>query len=319
MASSWQPPIPSGALYSPAARQLGAGVALLAYCYDIVKTDGWFELTLSEASAAMDAPYPTMKYWWGLLKASGILAEVEDHGRKGIRARFDDYWLDWRILQARQPQPSAQPEMGSNREVNGITDYPELAETGEKREKNGTTHYPETEETADLGSNREVIGRKTGQPIIPNGRVYKVLHDDQESEEPRRADRAPPPTTEHQQLMAAYADWLGYKIPNGKQEGSAAKQLLADGYTLDQIERCYHELKARPFYAGQHLSLQTVRTNIGAVLTAAQESRNGSNGYRPVGPGAGGTGPHSAQRHAEFERYLAKATERYGDDDDDTS
>lgn len=37
----WQPPIPSGMLYSQPAQQLGSGLALLAYCYDKVQHDGW--------------------------------------------------------------------------------------------------------------------------------------------------------------------------------------------------------------------------------------------------------------------------------------
>lgn len=81
----------------------------------------------------------------------------------------------------------------------------------------------------------------------------------------RRAVRAPP-SGDHQQLMTAYQEWLGYPIPNGGKEGAAARKLLKAGYTAEQIDDCYHELKSRDFYSRGHLSLQTVHEQIGAVL-----------------------------------------------------
>lgn len=285
---TWQPPIPSGALYSKPARQLGAGVALLGYCYDMVGMDGWFNLNLHEAAVVMDAPYPTAKFWWGLLKASGILVEIIDRGRHGIRARFDNYWLDWRILQARQATSPTPP--------------------------------PATPQSGDI---REINGSFSGQSTIPNGDAYKVLHDDQEScsvasQPAARAPRRARDPTPHQALMAGYAEWLGYKIPNGAKEAAAAKRLLTAGYTLPQVDQAYHALKARGFYADKHLSLQTVYEQIGAILAAPtqQEAPNGSNGHYRPGRGRGGAaepvrgGP---SHDAQFKAYLDETVALYGD------
>lgn len=104
----------------------------------------------------------------------------------------------------------------------------------------------------------------------------------------RKKRVAAAPSTEHQNLMAAYADWLGYQIPNGAKEGAAAKRILAAGYTVEQVDRCYHELKRRDFYSGQHLSLSTVYEQMGALI-AARKARpsyavpqNGTNGHQPA-------------------------------------
>ena len=100
--AKWQPPIPAGALYSKPARILGPALALLAYCYDKVSSDGWFTLSLkAEATDDLDEAYPTIKRWWQSLEAGPFFAEVQKHGRNGMRVRFKDGWLDWRILAAR--------------------------------------------------------------------------------------------------------------------------------------------------------------------------------------------------------------------------
>jgi hypothetical protein len=51
---TWQPPIPAGALYSKAARQLGPAIALLGYCYDLIQRDGTLELRLKDAAGDME-------------------------------------------------------------------------------------------------------------------------------------------------------------------------------------------------------------------------------------------------------------------------
>lgn len=71
--------------------------------------------------------------------------------------------------------------------------------------------------------------------------------------------------------MDAYGESLGYPIKDGAKEGSAAKWLIANGYTPDQVRACYAHLKAQPFYQSKHLSLQTLAGNIGAYM------QNGSN------------------------------------------
>lgn len=68
----------------------------------------------------------------------------------------------------------------------------------------------------------------------------------------------------HQQVMDWYQETLGYKIPNGGQEGKAVKWLLNEGYSLEDIQKCYTHLKSQHFWEGKHLSLQVVKREIGA-------------------------------------------------------
>lgn len=118
---------------------------------------------------------------------------------------------------------------------------------------------------------------------------------------PRKSAGAAP--SEHQRLMQLYQEVLpDHRIVNGKQEGSAAKAILDAGYTPEQAIQVYQFLKARDFYAAQHLSLQTVNKQMGAVLTALKNGvRSGSNGLH-IRQGAG----------QHFER--ARITFETGDD-----
>lgn len=296
--ASWQPPIPSGALYSKPARELGAGVVLLAYLYDKVRTDGWVEVNLHEASVAMDAPYPTVKSWWQMIKVSVILTEVQDRGRKGIRAKFDDYWLDWRTLNARKSVDAP---------INETSRYPETNETptpqaSDDLVKNGTSDDLVSEDTEQSGVNRELIGSFSRSSGIPNGRMYKVLHTDQESiTHPARKKRTDENLSDHQKIMATYQECLGYPIANGGKEGKAASGLVKQGYTAEQVRDCYQYLRLNPFYDGKHISLQIVHGQIGAYLKS-QELTNGNgqlethqqpsvgvvrNGTHPTGNGSG--------------------------------
>lgn len=150
----WQPPIPAGALYSKAARDLGPALPLLAYCYDLVQRDGWFTLNLHDAASDMEESYPTIKRWWQNVAAGPFFAEVQARGRKGIRAHFKDIWIDWRILSTRK-RDEIGPETGSEVIPND--------ETGDIRDGNGT---------------------ETGSEVISSPRMYKVLHNDQESDLP---------------------------------------------------------------------------------------------------------------------------------------
>lgn len=90
---------------------------------------------------------------------------------------------------------------------------------------------------------------------------------DEEKPEPKkpepRGTGSKRPST-HSQLMAAYRKALGYAITNGAAEGKAAKQLLADGYDVAQVIACYEHLKAQKFWEKKHLSLASVRKQIGA-------------------------------------------------------
>lgn len=99
--ASWQPPIPSGALYSRPARDLGPALALLAWCYDAVQRDGCFDVQLKEVAHEMDEPYHTVVKWWAKLQNGSFFVNVTDRGRSGFRVQFHDDWIDWRILNAR--------------------------------------------------------------------------------------------------------------------------------------------------------------------------------------------------------------------------
>lgn len=132
-----------------------------------------------------------------------------------------------------------------------------------------------------------------------------------------RADRAPA-SGEHQALMAAYQEWLGYPIPNGGKEGAAARKLLKAGYTVEQVDTCYHELKARDFYGDHHLSLQTIHEQIGAVLKLKTKTRSRIEAARANGAYVNGqsSGAHAPldtrpaeQRRAEL-AILAQQIER---------
>lgn len=89
---------------------------------------------------------------------------------------------------------------------------------------------------------------------------------------PARRENAPAgkPQTDHQKLMAAYREALGYPIPNGAKEGAAAQKLLAANYTPEQAIDAYYTLKTRAFYQDKHVSLATVFEQIGALRTKGQ-------------------------------------------------
>ena len=82
------------------------------------------------------------------------------------------------------------------------------------------------------------------------------------------APRGKKEPSQHQQLMAAYQDALGYPIPNGAQEGKAAKKILNAGYTIQQVIDCYQSMKKDSFWQGKHLSLVSVHKQLGAFLQA---------------------------------------------------
>jgi len=107
----------------------------------------------------------------------------------------------------------------------------------------------------------------------------------------RRAKRADAPTdktpaakSDHQLVMDAYASALGYPIKDGAKEGNAAKWLVNNHYTPEQVQACYAHLKVQAFWSGKHISLQTVAGNIGAFIQAQQGNRNA----KPLRPNLNG-------------------------------
>jgi hypothetical protein len=117
---------------------------------------------------------------------------------------------------------------------------------------------------------------KTAQIANDNRHIEPSL---EPSLETLRASRAPP-MGKHQQLMAAYQEALGYKIPNAAKEAPAAKKILAAGYTVEQVLDVYQRLKTG-FWSDKHLSLHKVYEEIGAQLAAPKAGTNGT--HQPKG------------------------------------
>lgn len=59
----------------------------------------------------------------------------------------------------------------------------------------------------------------------------------------------------HAKLMRLYQEALGYKIPNGAKEGTAAKKILSAGFCPEDVATCYRWMKQNPFWQDKHLSL----------------------------------------------------------------
>ena len=101
----WQPPIPSGVLWSRHMRNLGPAKALIEYCYDIVRRDGWCHFKLVEVANTMGEPYITVKRWWKAIEQAnaeaGFFAEIRNRGVRGLEIQFAERWIDWRILSQR--------------------------------------------------------------------------------------------------------------------------------------------------------------------------------------------------------------------------
>ena len=137
--TTWQPPIPSGALYSPQSIALGPGLALLAWCYDNVERDGSIQISLERAAADIGKPYGTIRDWWKALRGdegkSPFFSEITPCGRKGWKVVFRSRWLDWRIMRHNYPErrdfsdenafsadipavkPENEPERGNSAEI----------------------------------------------------------------------------------------------------------------------------------------------------------------------------------------------------------
>lgn len=199
----WQPPIPAGALYSKAARDLGSALPLLAYCYDLVQRDGWLTLNLHDVAGDMEESYPTVKRWWQNVAAGPFFAEIQPRGRKGVRVRFKDIWIDWRILSTRK-RDEIGPETGSE-----VIPY---EETGDIRAENGT---------------------KTGSEMIPSPPVYKVLHDDQESSSP--TSLKPEPTNGHK--PAPDRAMVMMLIAKGVRNEKVANEIASKGLDYQTVEQ----------------------------------------------------------------------------------
>lgn len=125
--------------------------------------------------------------------------------------------------------------------------------------------------------------------------------DSKEKKEKIRASRkianAQVDKSPHQLIMDAYQESLGYAIRDGPKEGNAAKWLVKNGYTPEQVQTCYDHLKAQPFWREKHISLQTVAGQIGAYV----QSKNGHTNGKLIRQSAGGNPERKPQVEADHD------------------
>ena len=249
----WQPPIPSGALWSKPMRSLGPAKALIEYCYDIVRRDGWCHFKLVDVADAMGEPYITVKRWWKTVEDAneqhGFFAEIKRRGVLGIEVQLAARWLDWRI--------AARPEQDGPEEVSKVI---HLAQEEGSKEVSKLI-------LLDGINPREVSKEvsKEGSDLIPLAPAYKVLMDDQDS--------PPPPPTQPPRANAAGAAGGGgeaaqeaadpvYAVFANPRYGITEAQRLAhqwagqDAGAVGQlVERLYaqHHDPTNPHYTGGRL------------------------------------------------------------------
>ena len=273
--ASWQPPIPSGALWCEPVRNLGPAQALFAYLYDIVKRDGVCEMKLTQVAAAMNEPYPNVKHWWQTIekanKDARFFSEITHRGTRGLRVQFNPKWLEWRVLSTRTEAP--EPLDAEVIPIKEETGSPLILFDG-------------------IGiMNGIAIGTNEGSTVIPIEQCNKVLIDQDQAVIANAANAAPPApaatqkttrkktgrTPEEQAYLdrkkaieTAYVDTLGYTPAAFGQEAKAAKWLAEQGYTPEQVAGCLRHLQDDAFYARNHISLQTVAKQIGAWVQSSK-------------------------------------------------
>lgn len=131
------------------------------------------------------------------------------------------------------------------------------------------------EERKNLKKEKKITAsRKSAQTVpVENSQTELPIEQPPVAErKPVRARKAKEPN-DHQRLMAAYQEALGYPIPNGAQEGTAAAWLLNNGYTIEHIIACYQAKKRDEFWQGKHLSLQSLRKDIGPYVASLKQAQ----------------------------------------------
>jgi hypothetical protein len=275
--ASWQPPIPAGALYSPAAIALGPGLALLAWCYDRIERDGSLQIHLESAAEDLGKPYGTVRDWWKALKEGPFFSEVTPQGRKGWRAKFKTKWVEWRIVEKNYPQRCDFSDDDS--------DTADIS-AGKKETPSKTNDVPNAGVLSDFSSLSD------RRDLSDENNVYGT-HDSDQADIAARAKsatalpasqgRKPPDRTPEQQayldrkkaIEQAYVAELGYTPAAFGKEAKSSKWLAEQSYTPEQVVKCYRHLLNDDFYAKQHISLATISKQIGAFV----RSKNGRNGH----------------------------------------
>jgi phage replication O-like protein O len=101
---------------------------------------------------------------------------------------------------------------------------------------------------------------------------------------PRKADKTPGELAQaqtHKEIMAVYRELVGYPI-NEPRENKGAQVLAKNGYSAGQVADCYAALKSEDFWESKHLSLQTIASQIGALIGAPEPSNGNGSLVRPL-------------------------------------
>lgn len=282
----WVPPIPTEQLYSAPAMGLGAGLALLVWCYDGIERDGTVRIDLGVAAGALGRPYRTVKEWWRLLREGPFFSSVRDRGKLGFVVTFDRDWIEWRVLE---------------------TNYPPTEDEGQPGVFDGVS--PEALSPVQ-GPVKGASSPDEGQPGVFDAPAYKVLsisgeHDDScaprkrggaSSKKPKAAKEEKPPTPIEIRQAIADVCAIDLKHAPGKsiiQVNDTAKKLWAMQQerqkTIAQTAQAvamvadYCRRIVYPYSAGQPLTPAALHTHWDG---ARQEFTNGQ--LEAHQPGGGG-------------------------------
>lgn len=265
--ATWQPPIPAGALYSPAAIALGPGLALLAWCYDRIERDGSLQIHLESAAEDLGKPYGTVRDWWKDLKDGPFFSEITPQGRKGWHAKFKTKWIEWRIIEKNYPERRDFSGEDANTVDISAVNEETAGNITDRADGDVLSDFSSLPERRDFSGEDNVYG----------------THDSDQADIAARAKSAtaqPPKETQERQayldrkkaIEQAYVNELGYTPAAFGKEAKSSKWLAGQGYTPEQVVKCYRHLREDEFYAKQHVSLATVSKQIGAWLKLEQKS-----------------------------------------------
>jgi hypothetical protein len=282
---TWHPPIPAKKLYSSDALQLGAGVALLLWCYDGIERDGHVDIALTKLATEFGVSYRTIKEWWSVLRDGPFFRKKEDRGRNGWRVWLADEWIDWHVMA--NNYPSIQGQNSAPKDSNeGQDNAPKVAQVP-------------------LKSRSSPAEGQNGAPETP---AYKEDHIDQESTGVKRDSL-------HGEMFVAIARLckIDLKLCTAAQRNQVAqttKALRKAGKTPEEvpkIEAWWYESDWRGKKGEPPRPSQ-----IQEVWQQATEPRNTngahSRGTSPQGSRVvrGQSRPLSAERAADYKRQLAE-------------
>lgn len=123
--------------------------------------------------------------------------------------------------------------------------------------KSGKETCPESgKETLPDETNLVKKRYQSGKDLIPKESTKDI------STKTRSKNKAPP-NPQVGELLKQYQELIGYSITAHAKEGAAAKWLLKEEYTTDQILGCWRTMAMEEFWKGKHISLQSVKNRIG--------------------------------------------------------